>query len=51
MGSDSKISTTPRVITSKLFSKRLPSLKISAAFSDENTSTVSWDNQVAAEKS
>ena len=41
MDSDPKISTVPRVITSKLSSKRLPLLKLSAAFPDEKASTIS----------
>ena len=44
MGSDPKTPTAPRVITGKLSSKRLPSLKLPAAFSEEKASTMSWDN-------
>ena len=51
VGSDPKTPTAPRVITSKLSSKRLPSLKLSAAFSEEKVSAMSWNNQVAAKES
>ena len=48
MGSDPRLPTTPRVTTSKLSSKRLPSLKLSAAFStlvsEGKASTMSWDD-------
>ena len=54
MGSDPKTPTAPRVTTGKLSSKRLPSLKLSAAFPalipEEKASTMSWDDQVSAEE-
>ena len=50
VGSDPKMPTAPRVITGKLSSKRLPPLKLPAAFPDGNASTISWDDQVAAEE-
>ena len=55
MGSDPKTPTAPRVTTGKLSSKRLPSLKLPAAFPalipEGKASTISWDDQVSAEKS
>ena len=51
MGSDPKIPTALRVIISKLSSKRLPPLKLPATFPNGNASTISWDDQVAAEES
>ena len=50
MGSDPKMPTALRVITGKLSSKKLPPLKLLAAFPKGKASTMSWDNQVAAEK-
>ena len=50
MSSDSKTSTASRVITGKLTSKRLPSLKLSAAFPEGKASTMSWNDQIAAEE-
>ena len=54
MGSDPKTPTAPRVTTDKLSSKRLPSLKLPAAFptlvSEGKTSTMSWNDQVSAEE-
>ena len=50
MGSDPKMLTTPRVITDKLSFKKLPPLKLPAAFPEEKASTMSWDDQVAAEE-
>ena len=41
MGSDPKTPTAPRIITGKLSSKRLPSLKLSAAFPKGKASTMS----------
>ena len=49
MSSDPKTPTTPRIVTGKL-SKRVPLLKLSIAFPEEKTSTMSWDDQIAAEK-
>ena len=51
MGSDPKTPTAPRVITGKLTSKRLPSLKLSAAFPEVKASTMSWNDQIAAKES
>ena len=54
MGSDSKMPTALRVITGKLSSKRLPFLKLLAAFltliPEEKASTMSWDDQVSTEE-
>ena len=54
VGFDSKTPTVLRVTTNKFSSKRLPSLKLSAAFPtfvpEEKASTMSWDNQVSAEE-
>ena len=54
MGSDSKMPTILRVTIGKLSSKRLPFLKLLAAFSTfiskEKASTMSWNDQVSAEK-
>ena len=55
MGSDPKMPTAPRVTTGKLSSKRLPSLKLPAAFStlipEGKASTMSWDDQVSGKES
>ena len=50
VGSDSKTPTAPKVITGKLSSKRLPPLKLPAAFPEGKASTMSWDNQIAAKE-
>ena len=50
MGSNPKMPTALRVITGKLSSKQLPPLNLPAAFPEEKASTISWDNQVAAEE-
>ena len=50
MGSDPKTPTTPRITTSKLSFKKLPPLKLPAAFPEGKASTMSWDDQVAAEE-
>ena len=54
MGSDPKMLTVLSVTTGKLFFKRLPSLKLLAAFSTlipkEKVSTMSWDDQIFAEE-
>ena len=54
MGSDSKMPTTLRVTIDKLSSKRLPFLKLLAAFSTfiskEKASTMSWNDQVFTKK-
>ena len=50
VGSDSKTPTAPRVTTGKLSFKKLPPLKLPAAFPEEKASTMSWDDQVAAEE-
>ena len=50
MGSDPKTPTAPRVITGKLSFKKLPPLKLPAAFPEGKASNMSWDDQVAAEK-
>ena len=50
MSSDPKMSTIPRIITDKLSFKNLPPLKLPAAFPEGKASTMSWDNQVAAEE-
>jgi len=50
VGYDSKMPTAPRVITSKLSFKKLPLLKLPAAFPQGKASTMSWDDQVAAEE-
>ena len=48
MGSNPKMPTAPRVTIGKLSSKRLPSLKLSAAFPtlipEGKASTMNWDN-------
>jgi len=49
LSSDPKTPTTLRVVTDKL-SKRVPLLKLPIAFSEEKTSTMSWNDQVAAKK-
>ena len=41
MGSNPKTPTVPKVIIGKLSPKRLPSLKLSAAFPEEKVSTMS----------
>ena len=54
MGSDPRTPTAPRVTTGKLSFKRLPSLKLPAAFPapipEGKASTMSWDDQVSAEE-
>ena len=54
MDSDPKTPTALRVTTSKLSSKRLPFLKLPAAFPalipKGKVSTMSWDNQMSAEE-
>ena len=54
MGSDPRTPTAPRVTTDNLSSKRLPSLKLPAAFSalipEGKASIMSWDDQVSAEE-
>ena len=50
VGSDLKTPTAPRVITDKLFFKKLPPLKLPAAFPEGKASTMSWDDQVATEE-
>ena len=50
MGSDPKTPTAPRVTTGKLSFKKLPSLKLPAAFPEGKTSTMSWNDQVSAEE-
>jgi len=50
VGSDSKTPTALRVITSKLSSKKVPSLKLLAAFPDGKASIMSWNDQMSAEK-
>ena len=47
MDSDSKMSIAPRMITGRLSSKKLSSLKLPAAFPNENISTMSWNDQIA----
>ena len=49
MGSDLKTPTAPRVVIGKL-SKRVPPLKLPIAFPEGKTSTMSWNDQVAAEE-
>jgi len=55
MGSDPRTPAAPRVTTGKLSFKRLPSLKLPAAFPasipEGKASTMSWDDQVSAEES
>ena len=50
VGSDPKTPTAPRVTTGKLSFKKLPPLKLPAAFPEGKASTMSWDDQVAAEE-
>jgi len=54
VGFDPKTPTTLRVTTGKFSSKRLPSLKLSAAFPtlipEGKVFTMSWDNQMSAEE-
>ena len=54
VGSNPKMLTTPRVITSKLSSKRLSFLKLPTAFPTlipkEKVFTMSWNDQVSAEE-
>ena len=50
MGSGSKTPTALKVITGKLSFKKLPPLKLPAAFPEGKVSTMSWNNQVAAEE-
>ena len=55
MISDPKIATAPRMTTSRLSPKNMSLLKLLAAFPisipEDNTSTMSQDDQVSAEKS
>lgn len=55
MSSSFKISTAPRITTGRLFSKKIPSLKLPITFYisifEEITFTMSWDDQMFAEKS
>ena len=51
MGSDSKMPTAPKIITGKLSFKKLSPLKLPAAFPEGKASTMSWNDQVAAEES
>ena len=55
MGSDSMMSTAPRVTTGKLSFKRLPSLKLPTALPalipEGKAPTMSWDDQISAEES
>ena len=51
VSSDPKTHTALRVVTGKLSSKRLPPLKLPAAFPEGKAFTISWNNQVAAEES
>ena len=52
---DSETSTTPRVTTSRLSSKKIPSLNLlttsPALIYKVTTSTMSWDNQISAKES
>jgi len=50
VGSDPKTPTAPRATTGKLFFKKLPPLKLPAVFPKGKASTISWDDQVAAEE-
>jgi len=50
MGPDYRTPTASRVFTDKLSSKNLSSLKLPTAFSDRKASTMSWNDQIAAEK-
>ena len=50
VGSDPKTPTASRVIISKLSFKKLPPLKLPAAFPEGKASTMSWDDQVTAEE-
>ena len=50
VGSDPKTPTAPRVTTGKLSFKKLPPLKLPAASPEGKASTMSWDDQVAAEE-
>ena len=54
MGSDLKTPTVPRVTTGKLSSKRLPPLKLPAAFPtlipEGKASVMSWDDQMSDEE-
>ena len=50
MGSDPKTPIAPKVITGKLSFKKLPPLKLPAAFPEGKASTMSWDDQVTAEE-
>ena len=50
VGSDLKTPTAPRVITGKLSFKKLPPLKLPAAFPEGKASIMSWDDQVTAEE-
>ena len=50
MGSGPKMPTVPRVTTGELSLKKLPPLKLPAAFPEGKASTMSWNDQVAAEE-
>jgi len=54
MSLDSKTPTTPRVTTSRLSSKKIPSLNLLTTSSvlvyKVTTSTMSWDNQISAKE-
>ena len=50
MGSDPKMPTAPRVTTGKLSFKKLPPLKLPVTFPEGKASTMSWNDQVAAEE-
>ena len=50
MRSDPKTSTVSRIIIGKLSFKKPPPLKLPAAVPEGKASTMSWDNQVAAEE-
>ena len=50
MSSDPKTPTAPKVTTGKLSFKKLPPLKLPAAFPEGKASTMSWDDQVAAKE-
>ena len=54
VGSDPKIPTVPKMTIDKLSFKKLPSLKLSAAFPapipEGKASIMSWDNQVSTEE-
>ena len=50
MSSNPKTPTAPRVTTDKLSFKKLPPLKLPAAFPEGKASNMSWDDQVAAKE-